>query len=898
LRVRFGSIAALVAVGCMFLGAASAAPRPQPVLHRSGGVISRGGSAAAHAALPGLNERNPIGPQVVDPDLQLTDHGGVVMKTENMYLVFWQPSGFTFPSGYEAAVEKWVNDVAADDGKTSNVFSAITQYGAGYNYHLSGSVLVHDAMPDYTRDDSGPCNNESPTTCVSEYDLITELDDTRIAQGWPAGGLSSQFAIILPPNLDTCDVTNACASNVFCAYHSYYTYTNSPTPYIFDTLPYEPAASPTGGCHTDDGVTAEPEPHGQVDVVIGSMSHEMKEAADDPTFHGWFDADGNESSDKCYIEYGSLIGSNNNQLINGEPYDVQTEWSNKLKGCYQVGPPTVGGFSPGTALAGQTVTITGTNFFAAYPGKPTVTFNGVASPSVTVVSPTQLTATVPAGNVSGKIAVTALAGSGTSSGSLLQAPTVTGLSATSGHAGDTVTISGTAIAKLVSVTFDGVAASFKAPAPDGSSVQVAVPAAATDGVVTLTTAAGSASSVSTFTVLPSIASFTPASGPAGTSLTISGSGFGALDSVEFTADGDANGIPVSHSATQIVVQVPANAKPGPFTVYTHSGADDVTSTGSFSPLPTISGFGSASYKPGDTATVNGANFTAGSVSVSMNGSVVCSSCSATATAVHFKVPNAVSGPVTVSNADGSVTSSAALLIVPRIDRMSGSGSRIVLSGAGFTGTSSVAFGGGTERAQFSVGSNGTTLQVTVPANATTGTISVTNAGGTTLSGFVFTVGPVVSAVAPASAAVGQTVGVEGSGLAGVDLVRFGGGVTASPASVSAGSVTVVVPVGAVTGTVQVHTAGGWVSAPRPLVVRAVLAITGVSPGAGAAGSSVVITGTGFTGATAVRFGSRPASFHVDSDTQITVVVPSGSGRAPVSVTVAGATAAGPPFTIT
>jgi hypothetical protein len=55
-------------------------------------------------------------------------------------------------------------------------------------------------------------------------------------------------------------------------------------------------------------------------------------------------------------------------------------------------------------------------------------------------------------------------------------------------------------------------------------------------------------------------------------------------------------------------------------------------------------------------------------------------------------------------------------------------------------------------------------------------------------------------------------------------------------------------------------------------------VSGVSPVAGplAGGPSVIITGTGFTGASAVDFGSTPAtSFTVGSATSITVVSPAG-----------------------
>lgn len=65
-------------------------------------------------------------------------------------------------------------------------------------------------------------------------------------------------------------------------------------------------------------------------------------------------------------------------------------------------------------------------------------------------------------------------------------------------------------------------------------------------------------------------------------------------------------------------------------------------------------------------------------------------------------------------------------------------------------------------------------------------------------------------------------------------------------------------------------------------------VTGVSPDHGPAtgGTSVVITGTNFTGATAVKFGAtNAASFNVDSGTQITATSPVVSNTATVDVTV-------------
>jgi hypothetical protein len=76
-------------------------------------------------------------------------------------------------------------------------------------------------------------------------------------------------------------------------------------------------------------------------------------------------------------------------------------------------------------------------------------------------------------------------------------------------------------------------------------------------------------------------------------------------------------------------------------------------------------------------------------------------------------------------------------------------------------------------------------------------------------------------------------------------------------------------------------------------VAPIPAVTSVAPSSGtvAGGTSVTITGSGFTGATKVRFGTVVAtSFTVVSDTQITVVSPAhAAGPQNVLVTTAGGT---------
>jgi hypothetical protein len=83
-----------------------------------------------------------------------------------------------------------------------------------------------------------------------------------------------------------------------------------------------------------------------------------------------------------------------------------------------------------------------------------------------------------------------------------------------------------------------------------------------------------------------------------------------------------------------------------------------------------------------------------------------------------------------------------------------------------------------------------------------------------------------------------------------------------------------------------------IEAPPPVV-------SGFSPGSGSVGTSVTITGSNFVNATAVSFGGvTAASFIVDSNTQITSTVPTNAVTGPIGVTAPGGTAwSSNPFTL-
>lgn len=159
--------------------------------------------------------------------------------------------------------------------------------------------------------------------------------------------------------------------------------------------------------------------------------------------------------------------------------------------------------------------------------------------------------------------------------------------------------------------------------------------------------------------------------------------------------------------------------------------------------------------------------------------------------------------------------------------------------------------------------------------------------------------PAVTSVSPAtgSTAGGQSVTITGTGLAGATGVAFGGS-SATFTAVSDTTVTATAPAhsaGAVD--VTVTTAGGT-SPAVPLdtfTYVATPAVSSVSPAAGpvAGGQSVTVSGSGFTGASAVTFGGTNAtSFTVVDDSTITATTPAHSAAAvDVSVTSPGGTSA-------
>ena len=472
-----------------------------------------------------------------------------------------------------------------------------------------------------------------------------------------------------------------------------------------------------------------------------------------------------------------------------------------------VSVPAISSLNPDTGPEGTSVTIAGANFGDSQ-GTSTVSFNGVAA-TPTSWSDTSITAAVPTGATTGDVVVT-VDGEASDGAEFAVTPAISGLNATSGPEGTSVEITGTgfgATQGASTVSFNGTAAT---PTSWGAtSITVTVPAGATTGDVVVTVD-GEASNGVTFTVTPAISGLSPASGPEGTSVEITGTSFGPTQGTGTVSFNGTAATPTSWSATSITAAVPAGATTGNVVVTVDGEASNGVT---FTVTPAISGLSPASGPEGTSVEITGTSFgpTQGTGTVSFNGTAATPT-SWSATSITAAVPaGATTGNVVVT-VDGEASNGVTFTVTPSISGLNPAsgpvGASVEISGTTFGDsqrTSTVTFNG---TAATPTSWSDTSITVTVPAGATTGDVVVT-VGGQASNGVAFTVKPSISGLNPSGGPVETSVGITGTSFGatqGTSTVTFNGTV-AAPTSWDDTSITVEVPAGATTGNVVVTVDG-------------------------------------------------------------------------------------------
>jgi hypothetical protein len=303
----------------------------------------------------------------------LSYNGGPVMPTSNVYTIFWQPSGYQFPSGYTANMNRYFKDLQAANGKNTNTYVNATQY-----YEQSGSTTTYiqnhttykassldtDPLPSLdpvncpdtpvAATNGGASLPSTAAGCVTDAQVQQEISAVIKRNRWPVDN-TTEFFMFTAPNIGTCfpaqesedqgGVTTTvtvplCSFSYFCAYHSaYYDSTiNSSSQVIYSNMPF---AAQTNGNPVTCDMGARPNNNAS-DPEISVTSHEHNESITDPFGTGWWDSNPNDSAygmengDMCAWDFGNTYGASGaeyNQTINGHHYLMQLEWDNSTNGC-------------------------------------------------------------------------------------------------------------------------------------------------------------------------------------------------------------------------------------------------------------------------------------------------------------------------------------------------------------------------------------------------------------------------------------------------------------------------------------------------------------------------------------------------------------------------------------
>ncbi len=253
------------------------------------------------------------------------------------------------------------------------------------------------------------------------------------------------------------------------------------------------------------------------------------------------------------------------------------------------------------------------------------------------------------------------------------------------------------------------------------------------------------------------------------------------------------------------------------------------------------------------------------------------------------------------------------------------GTTLTLRGQNLLGTTAVSFfatedGTSLVQGKFKV-IDDATVQVTVPEGAVTGTIQVSSAGGVfPLQGTVNNALEIVilptpqptlentSTFTPSSGVPGQLVTISGSSFGGTQQVLFNGQPASKFAVLDVGTkserIEVFVPIGATTGPITIQNPAGSDITVRDFVVTTEPppTIDNLLTTSGVPGQEIILSGSGFTSLSLVRFGVVNGSsgfattdFVIDSPSQVRVRVPANAnpGLGQIQIQTAGGTALSP-----
>lgn len=390
------------------------------------------------------------------------------------------------------------------------------------------------------------------------------------------------------------------------------------------------------------------------------------------------------------------------------------------------------------------------------------------------------------------------------------------------------------------------------------------------------------------TAVPTLDSFIPTQGPPGTPITILGQNLGQTTDVLI---GTKKAVFQVLSASRILATVPREAHTGTIQIVTPSGI--AVSQSAFIAAPFIEELNPEFGAPNESIVIFGRNLS--NATAVHFGDVEASFIVLGETQLRAQVPSTIGlKTVQVTTPVGTARSETPFEATGRVPfvrefrpEQAPPGTIVTVEGKNFLGTRSFFFG--TTPAPFVVTAD-TQLQLTIPAEAQSGPVTLTNGAGESTSRLEFIVlgtTPFVTEIIPDIASPGELITLEGINFTGTTAVAFGD--ANAVFSVTADTqIQVTVPAGASTGPLQFESTQGEstsnviftvnTSAPHiedfePLTVRG--------------GELLRVNGRNFRFLSSVLIGEVAASFVVVADNQLSITVPPSAMTGPITLTNPG-----------
>jgi Phosphate-induced protein 1 conserved region len=319
-KARFLSACLFVVLAVNFMAA-------QKPLSRPGGDAAPDGK---HGQSGQFSQpvQGPVGQAVVTGN-GINYHGGPVLKSNPVkYYIIWYGNWNGTGSNTQATVslvEHFINTL----GNTA-IEKVATTYGDNTG-NVSGNVTL------------GGATFVSSSTNLSDTSLQTTVRNALTSGALPTDANGVYF-VLTSSNIN--ETSGFCTQ--YCGFHTHATLNGADIKYAFvgnpDRCPSGCEIQTTGPNSPSTGV-------GGADGLINVLSHEQFEAITDPDLNAWFDASGNEDSDKCNFNFGTTstcnanglcssagtsAGAKYNQTFGSNNWMIQQQWENAAGGkCVQ-----------------------------------------------------------------------------------------------------------------------------------------------------------------------------------------------------------------------------------------------------------------------------------------------------------------------------------------------------------------------------------------------------------------------------------------------------------------------------------------------------------------------------------------------------------------------------------